>query len=547
MKHTLSIILFSLSLSAFADGGAKSAVIDRQTVEAHIAFLASDALEGREAGKRGGRIAAEYIKAVLQASGVKPFYTGYFQPFEAYAAVEKRGLESPNTYYVDPDSIAKYKREPFYHRLKLQNVIGYIEGEKADEYVVIGAHYDHVGIDETIAGDPVFNGADDNASSVAAVLQIAEAFAGSGQKPLRSLIFAFWDGEEVNYLGSEYFVANFQSLPTIKAYINLDMIGREGLMPEVYPEFAIPSPTKENTATGKQFHLLYTEELSSVSSQLLQDIKANKLNVEPKPGILGHPSRGSDFLPFSQRKIPFLWFFTGLHPDYHTPGDEIEKLDLDKITEITKAVYISLRHLAGGGGEKRNYYSSLDFHSLKSGGTLTLIEGFKTYQQTTGVTCGPSCLLMALNHLGKLGSYGEMDLKALRGTSQDTTYLRHLLRIVDSIGGFKRLSTFDVKKEEINHELLLGFLKKNIPVIIGTNEWGGHWQIVIGYDTMGTETTADDVLVLADPYDRTDRREDGYIVYPFQNLYEGNWRNYYDPDFDWGLFLAIWTENTKDK
>lgn len=348
MKHTLFTILFSLSLSVFADNGAELAAISRQTVEAHIAFLASDALEGREAGKKSGRIAAEYIRAVLQASGIEPFYNDYFQPFEAYAAAEKRGLESPNTYYVDPDSIAKYRREPFYHRLKLQNVVGYIEGEKAGEYVVIGAHYDHVGIDETIVGDPVFNGADDNASSVAAVLQIAEAFAESGQKPLRSIIFAFWDGEEVNYLGSEYFVENFGNTAAIKAYINLDMIGREGLMPTVYPEFAIPQPTDENTASGKQFHLLYSEELSSVNSKLLQDVKANRLNIEPKSGILGHPSRGSDFLPFSQRKIPFLWFFTGLHPDYHTPADEIEGLDLDKVTEITKATYLSIKLLANG-------------------------------------------------------------------------------------------------------------------------------------------------------------------------------------------------------
>ena len=132
MKQTFSIILFSLSLSVFAESGAELALINRQTVEAHIAFLASDALEGREAGKKGGQIAAEYIKAILQASGVKPFYGDYFQPFEAYAAAEKRGLELPNTYYVNPDSIAKYRREQFYHRLKLQNVVGYIEGEKAD-------------------------------------------------------------------------------------------------------------------------------------------------------------------------------------------------------------------------------------------------------------------------------------------------------------------------------------------------------------------------------------------------------------------------------
>jgi hypothetical protein len=125
---------------------------------------------------------------------------------------------------------------------------------------------------------------------------------------------------------------------------------------------------------------------------------------------------------------------------------------------------------------------------------------------------------------------------------QDTTYLRHLLQIFDAVGGVKYVSTFDYDRDDITPSLFIDFLKQGAPVIIGTNEWGGHWQIVIGYDTKSTETTADDVLVLADPYDRTDHREDGYIVYPLENLYHGNWRNYYDPDFGWGLFVAVFPE-----
>ncbi|KAA6303965.1 hypothetical protein EZS27_044393, partial [termite gut metagenome] len=157
---------------------------------------------------------------------------------------------------------------------------------------------------------------------------------------------AFWDGEEVNYLGSEYFVANFTQISNIKAYINLDMVGREGLLPILYPKFAIPEKTVENNAEGKQFHLLYTEELTKLSGQLGKDIQKNHLNIEPKPSILVHKSRGSDNLPFSLRKIPVLWFFTGLHPDYHTPDDEVERIDLDKLTDIAKAVYLSLWNLA---------------------------------------------------------------------------------------------------------------------------------------------------------------------------------------------------------
>lgn len=192
---------------------------------------------------------------------------------------------------------------------------------------------------------------------------------------------------------------------------------------------------------------------------------------------------------------------------------------------------------------EKEYYQALDFYSVKSNGTLTFLEGFKTYQQTTDVTCGPCCALMVLQHFNKLGDYDEMSLKGLRGTAQDTTYLKHLLTVFDSVGGFEYKSTFDYDPKEITPDLLQGFLKNNIPVIIGTNEWGGHWQIIIGYDTMGTDKTIDDVLILADPYDRTDHKKDGYVIYPFQNFYEGTWRNYYDPDFKWGLFIAAWPAN----
>jgi hypothetical protein len=316
--------------------------INRQTIEAYLSFLASDALEGREAGKKGGAVAAEYIQSVLKGLGIKPFYATYFQSFEAYSPARERGLD----FQVDPDSIAKYKQSSAYRRLNLKNVIGYIEGQKKEEYIVIGAHYDHVGVDELLVGDPIYNGADDNAASVAAILQVAKTFAESGEKPLRNILFAFWDGEEVNYLGSEYFVAHFASPANIKTYINLDMISREGYVPILYPEFAFPETiTEEINATGKQFHLLYTKDLERQTEEINRNIEKNKLNIQAKPRILEGKARGSDNLSFALREIPVVWFFTGLHPDYHTPDDEMERFDWDKLTDITKATYLTLRNL----------------------------------------------------------------------------------------------------------------------------------------------------------------------------------------------------------
>jgi hypothetical protein len=317
--------------------------ISRRSIEAHLSFLAGDALEGREAGKNGGRVAAEYIKAVLAEAGIPPFYNTYFQPFEAYSPAREKGKD----FQVHPDSIAQYKQERAYRRLNLQNVLGYVEGQRKDEYIVVGAHYDHVGIDELLVGDRIYNGADDNAASVAAVLQVAKAFIAKEKKPLRSIIFAFWDGEEVNYLGSEYFVENFGNREAIKAYINLDMISRDGLMPVLYPEFTIPEATAENTVTGNQFNLLYTGALAPLSEQLQQDIRSHQLNIDPKPAAIDYRSRGSDYLAFSLRRIPILWFFTGLHPDYHTPSDETGRTDWEKLVNISKALYLSIEHLTG--------------------------------------------------------------------------------------------------------------------------------------------------------------------------------------------------------
>ncbi|MDE6610447.1 MAG: M20/M25/M40 family metallo-hydrolase, partial [Muribaculaceae bacterium] len=176
--------------------------INRTTAEAHIGFLAADELEGREAGYKSGRIAGNYVESQLKALGLEPWDgTSYSQPFDAYH-VER---QKHGRYTVHPDSIAKISTG-VHQRLHLRNILGKITGKNPDEYVVIGAHYDHLGVDPLLDGDKIYNGADDNASGVAAVLQIARAFIASGQQPMRTVIFALWDGEEKGLLGSEHFM-----------------------------------------------------------------------------------------------------------------------------------------------------------------------------------------------------------------------------------------------------------------------------------------------------------------------------------------------------
>ncbi|MDR2859206.1 MAG: M20/M25/M40 family metallo-hydrolase [Mediterranea sp.] len=317
--------------------------ISRQGVEAHLAFLASDVLEGREAGKRGGQIASEYLKAVLQELGIAPLDTSYFQAFEAYS-LER---QEKSRFQVNVDSIAKYKQKSIYRKLTLRNVLGYIEGRKKNEYVVVGAHFDHLGIDEFLVGDKIYNGADDNASSVAAVLQVAKAYVASEEKPLRSIIFAFWDGEELGCLGSEFFLSRFEPVATIKGYINLDMVGRNGTFPAFLPRNPDANHAeKKEIDISRSFFFFYTDTFTKFNDLLVKDIETYQLSIIPQPRVLSAKARGSDNSSFSDKKIPVLWYFTGVHPDYHTPSDEIDKINLDKLTNLSKATYLSLQRLA---------------------------------------------------------------------------------------------------------------------------------------------------------------------------------------------------------
>ncbi len=130
------------------------ATIDRATAEAHIGFLASDELEGREAGYKSGRIAGNYVLAQLKSLGIQPWNgSSYVQPFEAYR-IER---QKKGSYQVHPDSIAKLN-EGVHQKLNLRNIIGMIPGKKSDEYVIIGAHYDHIGMDPLLDVDQIYNG-----------------------------------------------------------------------------------------------------------------------------------------------------------------------------------------------------------------------------------------------------------------------------------------------------------------------------------------------------------------------------------------------------
>lgn len=327
MKRTgLFVASIMLSTTLWAQSPIEKGLntINKENAEAYIGFLASDELEGREAGFQGGRIAGEYIVSNLKTMGIAPLGESYYQPFEAYNKErQKRGR-----FQVHPDSIAQLK-QGVHQKLSMRNILGKIEGKNPNEFVIIGAHYDHLGFDPMLDGDQIYNGADDNASGVSAVLQVAKAFLASGQQPERTVIFAFWDGEEKGLLGSEYFVQNCSFLKDVKGYLNYDMIGRNS-----------------NEAVPEQVDYFYTEANKVFGDWLKNDIKTYNLNLKPIYHAWDKPVGGSDNGSFAKRDIPIIWYHTNGHPDYHMPSDHVEKINWDKIVDITKASFLNMWNLA---------------------------------------------------------------------------------------------------------------------------------------------------------------------------------------------------------
>ena len=246
--------------------------INRSSAEATINFLASDELQGREAGVHGSRVTSEYIVSLLQWMGVSPLADSYFQPFDAY----RKERQKKGRLEVHPDSIAKLKQE-VHQKLTMRNVLGMIPGKNTKEYVIVGAHFDHLGIDPVLDGDQIYNGADDNASGVSAVLQIARAFLASGQQPERNVIFAFWDGEEKGLLGSKYFVQTCPFLSQIIGYRNNDMIGRNN-----------------KPQQPKQVVYFYTAAHPVFGDWMKEDIRKYGLQLEPDYRAWENPIGGSD-------------------------------------------------------------------------------------------------------------------------------------------------------------------------------------------------------------------------------------------------------------
>jgi Zn-dependent M28 family amino/carboxypeptidase len=220
----------------------------------------------------------------------------------------------------------------------MDNILGIVEGRQGTtDMVVVGAHLDHDGIDE--AGR-IYNGADDNASGTAAVIAMAAAFtraAALGTRPARAVVFALWNGEEKGELGADYYVTHPVPSRRIAANVNLDMVGRNEDIPDPedprYRGFA-KTHASENTNVVHLLGYSYAPDLARAADAANETIRLIiKQDYDRGSQDL---VRRSDNWPFTQHGIPAVFLTTGLHPDYHTPDDDTERIDFTKLERITE-------------------------------------------------------------------------------------------------------------------------------------------------------------------------------------------------------------------
>ena len=205
-----------------------------------------------------------------------------------------------------------------------RNVVGVIEGENKDEIVVIGGHYDHLGA----ADGFVWNGADDNGSGTIGVWMLAKAFAASGVKPKKTIVFAAWTGEEKGLLGSEYFADHPYrgKIENIKFYVNFDMISKDS----------------ENDTLKNQARMTYTSSLTDLEELTKKNIEQYDLNLDLRYRSSEKPRGGSDHSSFSAKNVPIMYFMAGFPITYHTPKDKTHDINWDKMVDIIKLSYLNL-------------------------------------------------------------------------------------------------------------------------------------------------------------------------------------------------------------
>ncbi|HJZ80977.1 MAG TPA: M28 family peptidase [Pyrinomonadaceae bacterium] len=229
-----------------------------------------------------------------------------------------------------------------------QNVVAVWEGSDPvlkNEYVAMGAHYDHVGICRPGTADPICNGADDDGSGTTALLGMAEALAHARQRPRRSVLFVWHCGEEKGLWGSRYFT-EYPTVPLDKVVtqLNIDMIGRSK------KEGDTKASNKDLTGPDA-IYVIGSTMMSTELGALSQQVNKSFLNLSydvkyDDPNDTNRFFYRSDHYNYAKKGIPIIFFFDGVHEDYHQPGDEPQKIDYDKMEKVARTIYMLLWEVA---------------------------------------------------------------------------------------------------------------------------------------------------------------------------------------------------------
>ena len=294
MYQRPKLLLFFIICLAHFSVSAQS--LREKTLIKHMVYLSSDELKGRKTGTPENLKAREYIVSEFEKSGLNSQYPDYLQEFQFYNRREGKTLTG-------------------------KNVVGFVAGTESKKIIVITAHYDHVGVGKKNAeGDSIYNGADDNASGTAALIEMADYFAKNPAK--HSLMFAALDGEEMGLQGAKALVADFPfELEVIALNVNMDMISR--------------NEKGELYVSGTHYHPQFKPALESAAAD--SDIQLMFGHDIPGTGA-DDWTKSSDHGAFFEKKVPHLYFGGEDHQDYHQVTDEFKNIDPEFYVKASRLI-----------------------------------------------------------------------------------------------------------------------------------------------------------------------------------------------------------------
>jgi len=354
-KYKLIILIFALTYSYSQNSSQYAETITQDELKSLLYTYASDEFEGREAGKKGQKVAVEFIRdfyiknKIDAAKGTE----NYFQKMQI--TLPGKMVTLPYQYpdsvrgFVDQEDLVRLKEllpnsidlkdiENIDEIINTENVAAIIEGtELPNEYIVITAHLDHVGK----RGKEIYNGADDDGSGSVALLEIAQAFQiakNEGKGPRRSIVILHVTAEEKGLIGSKFYT-DYPLYPLDQTITNLnvDMIGR--------------TDPKRESKNDRYIYLIGSDRLSSLLHETSEKVNNETVNLELDYtfNALDDPNNfyeRSDHFNFAKNNIPVIFYFNGTHDDYHGPGDTPDKIRYDLLTERTRLIFYTAWELA---------------------------------------------------------------------------------------------------------------------------------------------------------------------------------------------------------